>query len=664
MIRKINKILCAFLLVGCSIGLAEHFYPKNKKSDLSFACLRNSDTYELYSSLIEQQETNTFQNNYYSNLYFNNLRSNFGNNLFGSCTYVSIGMLLSFYDSYWNDSFVPEQYDVKASFYTTLQSGADFELPPVDVDSPGIAFEPGALFSNLTEQEYLETIDSYSNTYFHLKLLKMGEDLFGLSHDTLENTNYIFGMSYSEMLYFLEYYLYTYRGFSESFVSISSQNGTQAAIKQFIINKINDGIPVIVRAKNNALDVGHSFVAYDYDPYCDEIYVHTGWRDEYSNSSLTHISLNALGFTELWDATTILPLTNFSYPMNYISSSGETLCSSNYIFPQNVRVGGVDEYCRDKAPTFVWDSLYHDRWSLQYSPYFRFSILNKNKQAIFSTTTNEKSYTLTIAQWQTILNDPLASNYYVYLQLDSNTYPYWDDFWSIKSFKQPRNYSEDVFYIDPGEYGFADAYPSDYSTENNYLLHNVRGLQFATRRYRTGYIQNEYVVMSPIRKGFNKAFIEFKFGVPITKIEVELSHWREFSYEWLSSSTGTATVDAFINGSWVTKFDMLSSTANLPTNRSNSRIYTINFGTPVYNFRFYSNSFATNTNNNNRGRICIGTLAIFPDRQGNNISDQSESFATSKSLSFDNHFIEKFQTITDIDYYKYVGDYTNYIRLE
>lgn len=90
---------------------------------------------------------------------------------------------------------------------------------------------------------------------------------------------------------------------------------------------------------------------------------------------------------------------------------------------------------------------------------------------------------------------------------------------------------------------FADAYPIDDYTRTNYTMHTLSfGFQFQTRRYRTGYIHNEYVVMSPFRNGITEAFIEYKFDVLVSKIEVDLSHWRSLSYEWTYPSDCTAVL--------------------------------------------------------------------------------------------------------------------------
>lgn len=96
------------------------------------------EQFEYFS--INEQDSIFIESNYAS-YYFFNLRENFGNNAFGTCSYVSLGMLLSFYDTYWDDSIIPEEYDAIANFDSSRQAGADFDLLPLDISSPGIRFE-------------------------------------------------------------------------------------------------------------------------------------------------------------------------------------------------------------------------------------------------------------------------------------------------------------------------------------------------------------------------------------------------------------------------------------------------------------------------------------------------------------------------------------------
>lgn len=171
-----------------------------------------------------------------------------------------------------------------------------------------------------------------------------------------------------------------------------------------------------------------------------------------------------------------------------------------------------------------------------------------------------------------------------------------------------------IYQIKPSDYGYADAYPTDSYTENSFITHNLsNGLTFRTRRYRTGYIQNEYIVMSSIRNGIprNEALIEYSFNAPVTRIEVDLTYWRSTSNEWLSSSNGLAKLQVRDGEGWLDKFDLLSKETALPTDRTNPTTYTIDFDIPVYVFRFFCQYTGGLSSSSNRGRVCIGNMDVW-----------------------------------------------------
>lgn len=66
--------------------------------------------------LLFKTKSRFFLDNHYASFYFDGLNKNFGNNTYGTCNYVAIGMILSFYDTYWDEGFIPEKYDVKTNF--------------------------------------------------------------------------------------------------------------------------------------------------------------------------------------------------------------------------------------------------------------------------------------------------------------------------------------------------------------------------------------------------------------------------------------------------------------------------------------------------------------------------------------------------------------------
>ena len=577
----------------------------NASSMVSNASLSNTQVNQLFNSLDSGSINDVFISDYYESVYFANLSENIGNNRFGSCSYVALGMLLSFYDSYWSDLFIPETYDVEPTSVFTTYSSADFAFPSFSAESPGISFEPTNDINSLSPDDYLIYAATNSDLYFQCKLISLSQTYFGSAK--FEDESNPFGMTFSDISGFLTYYLYQYRNFTTSQVLIDSCNDT-SLVRSYTINKIKAGVPVILRSESSSLG-GHAFIAYDYDEDSDEIYVHTGWRDENSGKTLSHVSLSSTGFTNLSDALSLNVLMPSTFSYNYHSTTGGNGCARNFIFPQDIVI--LSGNYRDELPTFAWKSIYKEKWIENSNPYFDFSVLNQSSQQIFKVEEiDSKEITLTQNQWNSVL-DTSSNTYYAYAELGSLTYSYWDDYYAKKAFAKPLEYNQ-LPQIKPSEYGFADAYPSDNTTKTTFISHTAsHNFTFETRRYRTGYIHNEYIVMSPIRNGFQEAYIEYRFSYAVTRIDVELAHWRETSHEWLTSSTGEASVQYYWENQWVDKLDLLSSSTALPTNRNSHTFYKIEFDNPVYRVRFHAETFSANTNDNNRGRICIGNMAFY-----------------------------------------------------
>ena len=161
--------------------------------------------------------------------------------------------------------------------------------------------------------------------------------------------------------------------------------------------------------------------------------------------------------------------------------------------------------------------------------------------------------------------------------------------------------------IHPDEYGYPDAYASSVIKST----HIADDFKFWTYRFRTGYIHNEYVVLSPIREDYSSAKIEYRFYKPIYKIDIELSHWREFESEGLNHETGNAILSARVNTEYVEQLDLLSTEINLTRDRTNPDLFTIIFPTPVYYIHISATSNVTAMSDDNKGRICIGDIKLY-----------------------------------------------------
>lgn len=576
---------------------------------LAHAHLGDGETDELFNELVSIEDKETFIDNTYASYYFANLNKNFGNNVYGSCGYVSVGMILSFYDAYWDDAFIDDSYDVGSIYSASKQNGADFYLIPSDSESPGIRFEPTSLSEEAADaNEYLEVASRYSDTYFQFKLFELAQKYFGSIE--FDDSRGGLGLNGEGIFDFLDYYLHEYKGFSKSETILNlCGSSDQSSIQALIASEIKAGRPAIIIAKKAGTASAHSMIAYDYDSSSEEIYVHTGWRDEETDTSLTHIALSDLGYTDIVSAVILNVKSSQNLGTKYFSESGDGSYSSAFIFPRELKLASGNY--ADMNPTFVWQSLYSEKWVSDYQPFINFSILDFEGNSIFEVTNiYGNSYTLTTTQWANVRFGIKGEQYYALVSLGSDSYSYWDEYWCKAQFTKPNVYKNKP-YILPNEYGFEDSYPTDEGTREQFITHSVRGFVFETRRYRVGYIHNEDIVMSSIREGINEAYIEYRFKTALTRIDVALSYWREQSKEWLTSSNGVAVVEQYIDDGWSSVFDLLSSETALPEDRNNKNTYKIEFSQPTYRIRFHSVYNGAASSDRNRGRICIGSMAFY-----------------------------------------------------
>ena len=165
-----------------------------------------------------------------------------------------MGMLLSYYDTYWDDDFVPESFEIHGVSSFETYRDADFSLPSFYAESPGVLFEPNSVVGNQTLSYYQNYMSLNNNYSFQAKLFELNVQYFGLKFRV-----HPYSMSYSELTNFLGLYAHDYCGFTTNEISVQSTNDS-TSIRNFVINKINSGIPVILRASSADLG-GHAFIA-------------------------------------------------------------------------------------------------------------------------------------------------------------------------------------------------------------------------------------------------------------------------------------------------------------------------------------------------------------------------------------------------------------------
>lgn len=255
---------------------------------ISFGNTRKGFAYQHEEEQTSGESSEETFLSFFASDYFINLDENAAYNKRGSCGYVAIASLLSFYDTYWNDAIIPESYD---QISTALNV------------SPGIKNERLA-FESITDAQYDEAVfdNDNINTYFQFLLFKLRRQATNNTSNTMS-----YGVNYTSMCEMINYYLFTYLGLTTSACSV---NTVISNVEQFVANYVSQGIPVIVGIP------GHVTVAYDYDSENNELYGYWGYG----------ASNNHKKYTSFSDAYAIVLNMDHFHSNNYIIE-GETFCA-------------------------------------------------------------------------------------------------------------------------------------------------------------------------------------------------------------------------------------------------------------------------------------------------------------------------------------------------
>lgn len=528
------------------------------------------------------QQTSFNMTNYFECLYDYSPVNNIG-----SCGYVSLIQAMSYYDTFFNDDIIPEIYDRAYGDALTEEEAKHYSPGTLRLAYNGSGYNSYYEFCHATQNFCLQS---------RLTVIRNVLDYT----DNINNFSYSVGAdSYDRIL----------NEFSPDSVNVTIHQNLLTQTHYIILIKsiIDSGNPAIVHIKKynpGGNDYLHSVVAYDYDE--NGIYANFGWGPNDTHSLL-------LGGTAAYDEIYMVAQLDYSnlghdHSNNY-KIGDLNLCGCNlrdFVYCKNATLWA------DVPPTLYWMKNQYDS-----SETYILIFVDHLGQTILQLPVDYNQVTLSYNVWNTIVSNS-GSSIIIYLKRVSNTTTYWPD--TVSIFNNPLS-SLSVLTIHPTDYGFGDSYPTDYATSTYYHRHFLsNGFSFRTRRYRTGYIHNEYVVMSCVKTNITEAFIEYAFDEPIYKIEVDLSHWREYACEWLDKDSGVAVLqtwhqrnplDLFDYDRWVTELDLLSDNTNLPRNRNYPTTYEITFSSPVYSFRFYSKINEARTSDWNRGRICIGDMKLY-----------------------------------------------------
>lgn len=278
--------------------------------------------------------------------YFDNLTYNFGVNYKGSCGYVAIAMLLSYYDTYYSDNVIAEGYDI-------VSNGSSYNMVERR-NSPGVLKDMYSTSNNtddgfgLTAAEYYNFVSSMANVSLHSKLITIGASQG--YYDFSDNNNPA-GTNFNSRKQVITAYLNT-RGLSYSldYRNYDDANTSSQDVRNYTINKIKAGIPVLLSV--GGARGGHVVVAYDYDSANDLIYCHMGW-----NANTTHCTIESYGYNIYKTALTI----NFNGSHSHSNNYRVTTVTNNV--PHSVN------YCYDSPSIYTYNPHPYHSYYRHYSYY-------------------------------------------------------------------------------------------------------------------------------------------------------------------------------------------------------------------------------------------------------------------------------------------------------
>lgn len=257
--------------------------------------------------------------------YFSEIKTNIPRNQRGSCGFVALSMILSFYNFYYNDNFVEEWFED-----SILRSCGSNDYPN---GVPQLYLENNHLprdeQGNIDDGAYVPFLIDNINTYlqFYLIGLAATNDPIDGWERFLDFNDESYGINIQEAKLLMEHYLYDCRGFSVNEVvvhteSMSGEISSDSELYDRISTLVRNGIPVCYLAQNSTETKGHIMVAYSCSD--EDIKVHRGYS--YGIGSSTTTLLNS-GYVE--DAAILWLETKDALPH---------VCSYNYRWANTERI--------------------------------------------------------------------------------------------------------------------------------------------------------------------------------------------------------------------------------------------------------------------------------------------------------------------------------------
>ncbi len=246
----------------------------------------------------------------------------------GSCAYVAMSLLISFYDTYWNDRFVPNNLEWNNGVYNS--SSDSLQRTFIELDEASAWNDYSGSF-----KEFINNTNN-QDTFLQPYLYSIGKSKL---YHLLEPNN--FGLNDQQMVNVLMDYLYNTCDFTTDEVTVNYLMASDDVLFAKMKEQIDKGFPVMFigkkiadeNAKNtsgttNEGKIGHVMIAYSVEQNegVEDIKLHLGysWDSPYAWVNTTEYQyLNAIIWLEINENTLSHDCSD-----NYVDSvTGEELCA-------------------------------------------------------------------------------------------------------------------------------------------------------------------------------------------------------------------------------------------------------------------------------------------------------------------------------------------------
>ena len=497
------------------------------KNDVYRASILDTNVAQILNEY-QNRQGRTYLNNF-ANFYFSNLHENINYNIQGTCGFVSVGMLLSYYDTYLDDRFVPAEFE-QNTFVEPEEGGAIIRK---GTESPGVTSDDFDFISSMDEWDYADYVfDNPEDSFQNFLMCYAADNTDGFALDRATGYSAGVGLAADEQVDLLDAYLYEYVGLRDAVQFVKRGNQSTSTMKNNIKQLIQQGRPVIVNFTSSVIGK-HSVVAYDCNN--NDIFVHAGWKDENGNS-LTHINLEDLDRNFQWnyngmtiDSYVSLNLSGFNVveqPNNYV-----TVDANDNIVPVSLKTLAVpydikleyDPNEPNELPVLMWGSLYNERWFNNNNVKFQVVVKEASTGDAIQTAgslINQTSLQLTRDTAERIVDEYGFIDFTVQIRtiLDEAVFGNKKVFTQLTRIGDKQEFEK----ISPMDHGFprrSNTYAADFVdavTEDDF--------EFMVRKSSNVYTTNSgNIVFDTNLRNSKSAFIEYNFDEPITEIRLAVT---------------------------------------------------------------------------------------------------------------------------------------------